>query len=82
MDYSSFVQLGLGGVIALIFFVFLKITVRYFIETLTAKDVYIKEITEKFNLTINNHIDHETKALEKLTEVVGAVVKQTKGKRK
>ena len=84
MDIAQLSQLGIGvatlGILLLV--------VRYFISALTKKDADIKEltdkhygqvkdITEKYSVTVNNHIEHETtsriqetKALTKLTSVI------------
>lgn len=60
MDVSAFSQLGIGiATLAILWLV-----VKYFIEALSKKDDYIQKIVDNFSLTMNNHIDHETKAWE------------------
>lgn len=78
MDIATFSQLGIG----LATLVILWIVVRYFIEALTKKDAYIQEIVKSFNTTINNHIDHQTKAADKNTKALNSLVKAISGLRK
>ena len=78
MDIEAFSQLGIGlSTLLILWFV-----VRYFIDTLTKKDEYIARIVSDFNTTINNHIDHSTKAqdknsraLEQLTKALNKLLK-------
>ena len=79
MDIGAFSQLGIGiATLVILWFV-----VRYFIDALTRKDEYIKEVTRDFTQTINNHMKHETdaftslaKAIEKLTKKIDAKPKK------
>ena len=71
MDISTFSQLGIG----LSTLVILWIVVKYFIEALTKKDEYIQTIVKEFNMTINNHIDHATKAQIDMTRSLDALAK-------
>ena len=78
MDVSAFSQLGIGvATLVILWFV-----VKYFIEALTKKDVYIEKIVDNFSTTMNNHIDHETKAWEAAKssqeKTTSALVKLTK----
>ena len=80
MDIATFSQLGIG--LATLFI--LWIVVRYFIEALGKKEENDNKKTaaftstiNKFNKTINNHINHQTaaaleqkKAMEALTEAI------------
>jgi len=79
MDIQTFSQLGMGMATLLI----LWFVVKYFIEALTKKDNYIKEIVKDFNITINNHIIHETEqakkntvALKSLTRAITSLTKK------
>ena len=64
MEASNLTQLGVSGVVlAILFFI-----VRWFVQHITTKDQRLYDITEKFNETVSNHIDHSTKAMEKLGE--------------
>jgi len=57
MTMPDLTELGFGlGSLALIW-----VVVRYFISTVDKKDTQIATMVEKFNETINNHIDHQTK---------------------
>lgn len=71
MDIATFSQLGIGLATLLI----LWIVVRYFIEALTKKDAYIEKVVDQFNTTINNHIDHQTKAADETNEALHSLTK-------
>lgn len=71
MDIASFSQLGIGVATLVI----LWIVVKYFIEALTKKDEYITKIVSDFNLTINNHIDHQTDAANKTNKALTALTR-------
>lgn len=74
---QDFTQLGIAGATLLI----LLIVVRFFIQAITKKDEYIKDITEKFSETINTHLTNENSAREKemaaLTQVIGVLDQHT-----
>lgn len=70
---QDYTQLGIAGItLGILYFI-----VRYFVSALRQKDVVIleayrkiNEISTKFNTTISNHIVHEQKAKEDLSEVL------------
>lgn len=78
MDIPAFSQLGIG--LATLFILWL--VVKYFIEALSKKDAYIEKVVDNFSTTMNNHIDHETKAWESAKvsqdKTTTALVKLTK----
>lgn len=74
MDIQTFSQLGMGMASLLI----LWFVVQYFIKTLTKKDRDFQKIVKRFNITINNHIAHETEQSKKQTSVLRSLVKEIK----
>jgi len=74
-------ELGFGlGSLALIW-----VVVRYFITAVDKKDTQISKMVESFNLTINNHIDHQTQqtkkqntVLRKLDKSINLLIKEVK----
>lgn len=84
MDIAAFSQLGIGVATLVI----LWVVVRYFIEALTKKDEYIKDVVKEFNTTVNNHLSHtteayrkQTAALNRLTKALGELMKELKNGR-
>ena len=66
MDIQTFSQLGVG----LATLAILWLVVKYFIDAITKKDDYIAKIVGDFNLTINNHMKHETQAFSNLAKAI------------
>ena len=63
---QEFAQFGVAGItLAILFFI-----VRYFVSTIREKDKEIIKLFADFKETIDNHLAHETKAFERLTEVI------------
>ena len=71
MDPAEFTQLGVAGAALLL----VGMALKYFTQALDKKDTYIREITEAFNRTIENHIDHETEQRKKETAVLTDLAK-------
>ena len=80
-DIPNFTELGFGlGSLALIW-----VVVKYFISSVDKKDLQISSMVEKFNETIDNHIDHQTTqakknatVLRKLDKSVVLLIKELK----
>jgi len=63
-------QLGIAGALLFVLFKLGEKMLKYFCNTISNKDEYIKQIVKDFNTTMNNHIDHETKAHDKETNTL------------
>lgn len=66
MDIAELTNLSIAGFTLLILF----FIVKYFVAAMTLKDQQIKEMTESFSKTINNHIVHEQDAYEAQTKAL------------
>ena len=81
MDNLNFSNLGLAGAaLAIIGFI-----VRYFVQAMTKKDAWLIEqtrdftkLTGEFNLTVKNHMNHSTKALNRLAKAVDHLAENNK----
>ena len=56
-------QLGLGGVIAGLFFWYLRATVSHFIEQLAAEREERAQMIARFTAVVDNHLTENTRAL-------------------
>ena len=64
-------NLGVSGLtLGILFFI-----VRWFIQSITRKDEYIAKIVSDFNITITNHIKHETAVTNKNTKALDNLIK-------
>lgn len=71
-EVQTFSQLGIGiATLAILYLV-----VKYFIEAMNKKDVYIQELVSNFNKTMNNHIVHETAQAKKQTKALDNFTKK------
>ncbi len=61
---ETLTNLGVAGAtLAILFFI-----VKFFVSAITKKDDYITAITKNFTRVVENHIQHSTKALEKVSD--------------
>ena len=69
-------QYGIAGVtLAILFF-----CIRYFVNAMTVKDKYIKDLVADFQKTINNHIQHQTEATGTLSEAIKELSRELRKK--
>lgn len=74
MNIDTFSQLGMGIASLAVLSYFLKEITKYFIKTIEKKDIRYTKTVNLFNKTVNNHIDHATKSMDKQNKVLGKLV--------
>ena len=68
-------QLGLGGVIASLFFWYLRATVSHFIAQLAAERIERAQMIARFTAIVDNHISENTRALQGIQSVLERLAK-------